>query len=64
MAVANPVEVQKCLKGVDYPATKQDLIQHAQKQGADEKICSTLEQLPDQEFSTPANVSQAIGNLE
>ncbi|MCA1991721.1 MAG: DUF2795 domain-containing protein [Coleofasciculus sp. S288] len=33
-------------------------------QGADEKVCSTLEQLPDEEFETPADVSKAIGGIE
>ena len=28
----NPVQVEKFLKGVDYPATKEDLIRHAQQQ--------------------------------
>ncbi len=32
MAKANPISVQKYLKGVDYPATTEELIQHAQKQ--------------------------------
>ncbi|MBE9166999.1 DUF2795 domain-containing protein [Pleurocapsales cyanobacterium LEGE 06147] len=64
MAVVNPVQVQKFLKGVDYPASKQDLIEHAKQQGADENVCSTLEQLPDEEFETPAAVSKAIGDIE
>lgn len=64
MAQANPIQIQKHLKGVDYPASKQDLIEHAQQQDADENILSILEQLPDQEFETPAEVSKAIGDIE
>lgn len=64
MAKANPIQIQKHLKGVDYPASKQDLIEHAQQQGADENIRSVLEQLPDEEFETPAEVSKAIGDIE
>lgn len=62
--LANPVQVQKFLKGVDYPAQKGDLVKTARGKGADENIISTLEQLPDEEFETPAEVSQAIGKLE
>lgn len=36
MAKVNPVQIQKDLKGIDYPVSKQDLIKHAQQQGADE----------------------------
>ena len=57
-------EVQKFLKGMDYPASREDLIRHAEQQGADENIRRSLEQLPGDRFETPAEVSQAIGRLE
>lgn len=64
MAKVNPVQVQKYLKGVDYPVSKEDLIKHARDQGADDNLSQTLQALPDQEFQTPADVSQAIGQIE
>lgn len=64
MATVNPIELQKHLKGMDYPASKQDLVQHAQDQGADQNIRSMLEQLPDEQYETPADVSKAVGDLE
>lgn len=64
MAKVNPIELQKHLKGVDYPARKEELIQHAQQQGADEKVREILEQLPDEEYETPAEVSKAVGEME
>ncbi|PSN13496.1 hypothetical protein C7293_15680 [filamentous cyanobacterium CCT1] len=64
MATVNPIQVQKFLKGMEYPASKQDVIEHAKQQGADENICSTLEQMPEDEFETPADVSKAIGEIE
>jgi len=64
MAKVNPIELQKHLKGMDYPASRQDLVQHVQKQGADQNIRSLLEQLPDEQYETPADVSKAVGDLE
>ncbi len=64
MAKVNPIQLQKYLKGMDYPAKKQDLLEHAKEQGADRDICSTLEQLPDEEYETPADVSKAVGAIE
>ena len=64
MAKVNPIQLQKHLKGVDYPASKQDLIDHAKQQGADENALSALEQLPDEQYETPAEVSKAIGQEE
>lgn len=60
MAHANPIQIQKYLKGVDYPATREQLIENAKHLGADENICASLEQLPDEQFQTPADVSQAF----
>jgi hypothetical protein len=60
MAHANPIQIQKYLKGVDYPADKATLIQTAKDQGADESVCASLEQLPDEEFQTPADLSEAF----
>ena len=61
MADVNPIQVQKFLSGVDYPAPKQALVDRAREQGADDNVLSALEQLPDEEFQTPADVSQALG---
>lgn len=64
MAKINPVQLQKHLKGVDYPARKEDLINHVRQKGADEPAISALEQLPDREFKNPIEVSQAIADLK
>lgn len=63
MAHVNPIQIQKFLKGVDYPASKAALIENAKNMGADENVCASLEQLPDEDFETPADVSQAFGKL-
>jgi Protein of unknown function (DUF2795)/PRC-barrel domain len=60
---ANPFEVQTFLEAVGYPAGKRELVREAKEHGADSRVRSTLEKLPDQEFGSPAEVSEAIGNL-
>ncbi|WP_413174866.1 DUF2795 domain-containing protein [Anabaena azotica] len=65
MTKANPVELQKHLKGVDYPATKEELIEIATEQGADKQLLSLLEQLPeDEEYENPAELNKAIGEIQ
>lgn len=58
-----PIDIQKHLKGMDYPANKQGIIDHAKEQGAGKEIASLLEQIPDEEYETPADVSKALGGL-
>lgn len=48
----DPREVQQSLSGMNYPARRDDLIRHAAKNGASEKVISFLENLPDAEFRT------------
>ena len=56
----NPIQVQKFLCGMDYPADKQALVDTAREQGADERVMNALEQLPDGNYETPADVSKGI----
>jgi hypothetical protein len=59
----NPIQLQKYLGGVDYPISKQDLIQHARAKGADDEVIRTLERLPFDEFNSPNDVSEAFGKI-
>jgi hypothetical protein len=62
--VTNPVEIQKFLSGVDYPAPKQDIISKAEENNAPEEIMDLLKQLPDMEYSRPTDVTREISQLE
>lgn len=63
MAKINPIELQKHLKGVSYPASKRDVIDKAKENGADGELQSMLERLSDEQFQTPADVNKAIGDI-
>ncbi|MGH2921365.1 MAG: DUF2795 domain-containing protein [Gaiellaceae bacterium] len=62
-AKANPVEVQRFLDGVSYPTRKGDLLREADRSGARREVRSTLERLPEERFTSPTQVSEAIGKL-
>jgi hypothetical protein len=59
----NPIQLQKHLSGIDYPAKKEDLIKRAQKSGADRNVMDTLKSLPRDNFNSPNDVSEAIGDM-
>nr|BBH90821.1 hypothetical protein KTC_55720 [Thermosporothrix sp. COM3] len=63
MAKINPIQAEKFLKGVNYPASKKDLVDCAKKNKADENVCDVLEQLPEQNYNKPSDVSKAIGAI-
>jgi uncharacterized membrane protein YuzA (DUF378 family) len=60
----NPVQLQKYLKGVDYPATKEDLLMHAESNGADRDTLDTLRSLRRDLYNSPNDVSEAVGEIE
>ena len=61
--LANPFEVQTFLDGVEYPVRQQDLRREAVRHGAPADVRSTLERIPDEEYESPTDVSEAIGRL-
>lgn len=64
MANGELARVANFLRGITFPVSKADLLDHATQQGADEDVVATLEQLPAQTFEEPFGLSEAIGELE
>ena len=64
MATVSPREVEKALKGIDYPARKQELMKVAESNNADETVRRVIQSLPDQTYNTPIDVSKAIGEMD
>ncbi len=60
MANVNPIQVQKALGGMNYPAGKQAIVAHARQRGADEEVISALERIPDREYDGPSGVQKEI----
>ena len=53
-------EVQKALKGVDYPAGRDDLARAAEGNGADSELVSALRDLDKESFDGPNAVQAAM----
>lgn len=60
----SPAQVQKYLGGLDYPVSKQQLVEKARQEGASEEVMRLLEQLPDQEYGSPVAVSKEYGRIK
>jgi hypothetical protein len=58
----NPIEVQKHLKGMNYPADKETLVQTAERNGAGGELLDQLRGLGQDEFSGPDDVMRALGS--
>ncbi len=54
-------EIEQALKGMDYPANKQDLVQQAKNNKAGQKVINAIQDLPEQKFNSPTDVAKAWG---
>ena len=56
----NPIEVQKHLGGMDYPVSKDTILETAKKSGADQSILDALGNIPDREYDGPNAISHEL----
>ena len=61
---ASPVTIAKYLKGMDFPAKKKDLINHAKQNKAEESVLSELQKMPEHEYHTMADVMKEYGGKQ
>ena len=61
---ASPVDISRHLEGLTLPASKQDVVRHAQSKGANADEITAVGRLPDQEFQTMADVLKGIGQVD
>ena len=60
-ALPSPALVQRHLHRMDYPARRDDLLNHARNECA--RVIHALELLPDREYSRPVEVNKAFRDL-
>ncbi len=58
--MVSPIDVQKALSGMDYPARKDDIVRHAEQHGADKEVLDALNKIEDREYEGPSGVSSAV----
>lgn len=62
LASHSTANVAQALSGINFPANKQQLIEHAQKkQNVDQELIKVLEQMPDEQYTSMADVFKGVG---
>jgi Protein of unknown function (DUF2795) len=57
----NAIDVQKHLKGMDYPATRDEVVAKAEENGAGDDIVEQLRSMSADRFTGPDDVMEALG---
>jgi len=57
-------EVATFLKGIDFPKSKDELIDHAEENNAPDELIDFLDKLPDKRFFSMADVEHEVSLLK
>ena len=58
--MVSPIDSQKALSGMDYPAGREDIVTHAEQHGADEQVLDAQGKIEDRQYDGPSGVSSAV----
>jgi hypothetical protein len=58
----NPIELQKHLSGLDYPASKDTIVKKAEESGADSDTLDALKGIADKEYDAPTAINSAVSD--
>lgn len=58
--MVSPIDIQKALGGIDYPASKADIVKHAEGSGGNADVLDALKGIEDREYEGPSGVSSAV----
>jgi hypothetical protein len=58
--MVSPIDIQKALGGIDYPATKEQIVKHAEDNGGGKDVVDALQKIEDREYEGPSGVSAAV----
>lgn len=64
MAKPTPAQVDRLLASIEYPVSKEQLTDQANRKRTAQSLRSLLEQLPPKRYESPANVRQELEKLE
>ena len=57
---ASPANVSKHLKGIDFPAKKQDLLKKAKQLKAEQVVIDVIQKMEDREYGSMADVIKSF----
>lgn len=57
-------EVEKYVGGIDFPANKQELVEHARGKDAPREVLDLMENFPEREYGSANDVASAISEAK
>jgi hypothetical protein len=60
MAEVNPALVESLIEGMPLPARRDEIVEYAQVEGAEENMLDALRALPDREYESADDIGEAL----
>jgi len=60
----DPTDIQQALGGLDYPASKEELVQHARDNAAEEQVINFLERIEEGNYESPVEVQEELNKMD
>ena len=64
MASISSAQLENQLRGINYPASKAELVRHLERNGADESVRMAISNLPNQSYDSLAAVNRALSSAQ
>ncbi|MBY0430596.1 MAG: DUF2795 domain-containing protein [Rhodospirillales bacterium] len=64
LAPHSTASIAQSLSGIDFPASKNQLVEHAKKNKADQDILDVIQSMPDEKYTSMADVFKGVGMAE
>lgn len=61
LASHSTATIAQALSGIDFPANKNDLVEHAKRNNADNEVIQALNELPEEQYTSMADVFKGVG---
>lgn len=60
----DPEEIMEYLDEVEYPTSRDELVEAAEDSGAEDEVIAILNTLPDNEYTNSQEVSKALAQVQ
>ncbi|MGE5547519.1 MAG: DUF2795 domain-containing protein [Solirubrobacterales bacterium] len=61
---STPHDAAQTLAGIDFPADKNKIVQYAQGKNASKELIDALNSMPDEQYTSMADVFKGLGQSE
>ena len=61
---ASPLAIERYIKGIHFPADKDDLIEKSKKNNAPDDVMKVLSKFEEKEYKSVIDISKEVGRIE